>query len=271
MKLAFSTLGCPGWSWDEIYATAKDLGLNGIEVRGLENEMYAPQAKPFSPEYLAATIEKLKSGHMVIPMLTSGCDLSDRENKGKNIAEGKNYIDLAVKLGAQYIRVLGDTDPAPAGYIDVSFVKNSYLELCEYAQDKNVLVLMETNGVFADSKVMRCFMENVNHPNAGVLWDVHHPWRFFHEIPEDTAAAIGNFVKYLHIKDSVMKNGKVNYRMLGYGDVPVLDCLKQMSSLGFDGFVSLEWVKRWNPDLQEPGVVFSHYKSYMEYLLRQLD
>ena len=35
---------------------------------------------------------------------------------------------------------------------------------------------------------------------------------------------------------------------------------------GFDGFFSLEWVKRWNPDLQEPGIVFAHYKNYMDSL-----
>ena len=35
MKLSLSTLGCPGWSWNEIFATAKDLGMNGIEVRGV--------------------------------------------------------------------------------------------------------------------------------------------------------------------------------------------------------------------------------------------
>lgn len=42
MKLSLSTLGCPGWSWNEIFATAKDLGMNGIEVRGVANEMFAP-------------------------------------------------------------------------------------------------------------------------------------------------------------------------------------------------------------------------------------
>ena len=42
MKLAFSTLGCPNWQWREIFATAKDLGVDGIEIRGIENEMYAP-------------------------------------------------------------------------------------------------------------------------------------------------------------------------------------------------------------------------------------
>ena len=270
MKLAFSTLGCPGWSWEEIYATAKDLGLNGIEIRGLENEMYGPEAKPFRPENIEKTLATLKTGKMELPMLTSGANLSDRENRGKALAEGKGYIDLAERVGAPFIRVLGDLNPAPAGFIDLSLVRASYLDLCEYAAGKEVKVLIETNGVLADSEVMASFMEGIQHPNAGVLWDIHHPWRFFEEAPEETINHIGRYVRYVHIKDSVMKNGKVSYRMLGYGDVPVLDMLKQLHALGYDGYVSLEWVKRWNPDLQEPGVVFSHYVSYMGHLIRQL-
>ena len=50
MKLAFSTLGCPGWSFEEIFATAKDLGMDGIEIRGIGTEMYAPKAAPFAPQ-----------------------------------------------------------------------------------------------------------------------------------------------------------------------------------------------------------------------------
>ena len=34
MKLAFSTLGCPDFSWSEIYTMAKDFGYSGIEMRG---------------------------------------------------------------------------------------------------------------------------------------------------------------------------------------------------------------------------------------------
>ncbi len=270
MKLAFSTLGCPGWSWDEIYATAKDLHFGGIEIRGLENEMYAPEAKPFRPENLEKTIKMLTDGGLSIPMLTSGTNLSDRENIGRNLAEGKGYVDLAVTVGASFVRILGDSNPAPAGFVDLSLVKTTYLELCEYAVNTNVHLLLETNGVFADSGVMSSFMEGVNHPNAGVLWDVHHPWRFFGEKPEETVKKIGRYIQYMHVKDSVMKDGQVRYRMMGYGDVPVLKSLKEMDAIGYKGFVSLEWVKRWNPDLEEPGVVFSHYASHMEHLLRQL-
>lgn len=47
MKISFSTLGCPGWSWDDMIVTAKDIGFDGVEVRGIGNELYVPNAKPF--------------------------------------------------------------------------------------------------------------------------------------------------------------------------------------------------------------------------------
>lgn len=34
MKFSFSTLACPGYTWADIYSMAKDLGFDGIEVRG---------------------------------------------------------------------------------------------------------------------------------------------------------------------------------------------------------------------------------------------
>ena len=59
MKISFSTLGCPDFSWSDIYSMAKDLGFNGIEVRGLGDEIYAVKAKPFTDENVADTAAKL--------------------------------------------------------------------------------------------------------------------------------------------------------------------------------------------------------------------
>ena len=42
MKISFSTLGCPRWSWREILATACDLGYGGVEVRGVGNDISVP-------------------------------------------------------------------------------------------------------------------------------------------------------------------------------------------------------------------------------------
>lgn len=270
MKLAFSTLGCPGWSWEEIYATCKDLGINGIEVRGIESEIYAPKTKPFKDENIDKTLSILKKLNIEIPMLASAAYLFDKENQEEALNEAKAYIDLAQRIGTPFIRVLGDKDGIPGPERDLDFVKSQYQKVCDYASDKNVTPLIETNGVLANSRVMADFIKAVDRPNAGILWDIHHPFRYFNESPETTLNYLDGNIKYLHIKDSTMKDGVVVYRMLGYGDVPVLDCLKQLNRNGFDGYVSLEWVKRWCPDLQEPGVVFSHYVSYMSYLLRQI-
>ena len=40
MKLSFSTLACPEYSFSDMYAMAKDLGFDGIEVRGLGNDIF---------------------------------------------------------------------------------------------------------------------------------------------------------------------------------------------------------------------------------------
>ncbi len=268
MKLAFSTLGCPGWSWNEIFATAKDMGLDGIEIRGIGGQIYAPDIKVFAPDQLEATLQRVRDAGMELPMLTSGASLGLPETE-KNMAEAKAYIDLAEKLGSAFVRVMV-TPVAQVEPADLAQTARLYAELCEYAAPKGVTPLIETNSVLADSKVMKQFMEQCPSQNCGVLWDIHHPYRFFGESPEETYANIGKWVKYAHVKDSVMKDGQVSYRMMGYGDVPIMDALSILHQNGYKGYITLEWLKRWCPDLQEPGIVFSHFSSYMNYLITQL-
>lgn len=271
MKLAFSTLGCPDWSWEEVFATAKDMGLDGIEVRGIGNEMFAPKIKPFLPAHIENTKEQLRSAGMEIPMLTSSACLGSKSTlTDAYFEETKAYIGLAQALHTPYIRVLCSKNPEPDTKIDLGFLSEIYTEICAYGEDKGVTPLIETNGGLADSAVMAELLKKTGSKNRGVLWDIHHPFRYFRESPEQTAANLGGEIRYLHVKDSVMKDGRVQYRMMGYGDVPVLDALRVMRSAGYDGYVTLEWVKRWNPDLEEPGVVFAHFASYMDWLLKAL-
>lgn len=270
MKLAFSTLGCPGWPFEEIFSTAKDLGLDGIEIRGIGSEMFAPQAKPFLPENIDATLQRFHKAGMQIPMLTSGAVLGNKASAADAVAEAKSYSNLAQRLGTKYVRVMITAVPQPTDDADMETARLAYEELCTYGEERGVTPLIETNGPLASSVAMKAFIEGIQSQNKGVLWDIHHPYRFFGESPAQTFANIGPWVRYTHVKDSVMADGAVVYRMMGYGDVPIFDTLKILNDNGYDGFVTLEWVKRWCPDLQEPGIVFSHFASYMNFLLRQL-
>lgn len=269
MKLSLSTLGCPGWSWDEIFATAKDLGIAGIEIRGIEKEMFAPDIAVLNGEKRQKTFDRLNKAEMSIPILTSGACLGLKEIDGF-MDEAKAYIDFAGEIGVPYVRVMVSPVPQPTEEENIPQTKEKYKELCRYAEGKNVKVLLETSGRLADSSLLQEILTETDSPAAGVLWDIHHPYRYYGETPETTYNRLKDWICYLHVKDSVMKDGQVEYRMMGYGDVPVFDTLKVLKENGYDGFISLEWVKRWCPDLQEPGIVFAHFASYMNYLLSQL-
>ncbi len=262
MKLCFSTVGCPDWSFDDILSTAKDLGLQGAEIRGISDVLYAPDIPVFRPENIEKTMKKLENTGLTLPVIDSNAGLGEAGRGEAAFKEAKAYIDLAAALKAPYVRVMSTRYPDPED-CDLDIAVNLYRELCEYGQALGVLPLMETNAVLADSGKMKKFMADVNHKNAGVLWDIHHPYRFYGEAPETTVGNLGNLIKHVHIKDSVSESGKVVYKMLGYGDVPVKESLALLKTNGYDGFVSFEWVKRWNKDLQEPGIVFAHFANYM--------
>ena len=55
MKLSFSTLGCPEWSFDKVLDEAERLGFQGIEIRGVNGVMRAEEIPEFFPENVAVT------------------------------------------------------------------------------------------------------------------------------------------------------------------------------------------------------------------------
>ena len=43
--------------------------------------------------------------------------------------------------------------------------------------------------------------------------------------------------------------------MMGEGDLPVKSVIDALRSINYEGYVSLEWVKRWAPGLEDAGIV----------------
>mgnify|MGYP000270947553 FL=1 len=269
MKLAFSTLGCPDFDWPDIYAMAKDFGFDGIEIRGLGNEIYAVKAKPFTESELPNTVKKLKELRLEIPCLSSGCCLKFPEKADANYQEIVEYINLAKRLGTPYVRILGDLEPQVSGEVDDNVVITALNRLIPVAETNGVTLLIETNGVYADTARLRSLLEHVASDAVGALWDLHHPYRYAGETPEKTVQNLGAFIKYVHIKDSVMKDGAVQYRMLGEGDLPIDAMMRALNSINYAGYISLEWVKRWAKDLDDAGVVFPHFENYMRQYIKK--
>lgn len=267
MKYGFSTLSCPSWNFREIITSAKDLGYHGVEIRGISEKMYAPKIKYFSDERIEDTMRYLDTLGIEIPMLTTGAEIAVKGKEESALEEAYAYVDLASRLNVPYIRLLCASTAAPSGG-DRDIAAKLYIQICQYAQKKRVSPLIETNGIFADTKLLKEFMDSVNCGNKGVLWDIHHPYRFMGESVDQTLSNIGKLIKYVHIKDSVMDKGQVVYKMSGYGDVPIQEAINKLRKSGYNGYLTYEWVKRWNKALEEPGVALCHYinfiKTYIE-------
>ncbi len=264
MKISFSTLACPDFSWTDIYSMAKDLGFHGIEVRGIGDETNALKTKPFSAEKVDKTAEKLRSLKLEIPCLSTGCCLKFADKREENLAEISAHADLAAKLNTPYIRILADLTPAPEGEVDDSFIAEVLKEAAAVAEAKNVTLLVETNGVYSDTKRLKNLLDTVNSPAVGALWDMHHPYRYMGETGEETVANLGNYIKFIHVKDSEIVDGKLTYKLMGEGDMPLHAMLSALQKIGYDGYISLEWVKRWSRDLYAAGIVFPQFARYMK-------
>ena len=268
MKIAFSTLGCPDFAWTDIYSVAKDFGFDGIEIRGLGDDIFAVKARPFTDGQIDKTIATLERLGLEIPCLTSGCCLKFADKLDAAKEEIIAYIELAKKLNTPYIRVLADLNPAPEDAIDDTYMVQAIKEVAELAKGTGVTLLIETNGVYSDTKRLRALLDEVNLPHVAALWDMHHPYRYMNESPEETVANLGNYIRHVHTKDSIVEtdangNKTIKYKMMGEGDMPITDMLRALGSVGYEGFISLEWVKRWAKDIADCGIVFPHFARYM--------
>jgi fatty-acyl-CoA synthase len=263
MKLAFSTLGCPNFSWPDIYSMAKDLGYSGIEIRGLGDDIFAVKAQPFTENMLPHTIKKLASLRLEIPCLSSGCCLKYPDREDENVKEITQYINLAKSLNTPYIRILADLKPQPDGEVDDGVVLKALRRIIPVAEENGVVLLLETNGVYSDTLRLRNLLDLAASDYVAALWDIHHPYRFAKETPGKTVQNLGAYIRYVHVKDSIVESGEIKYRMMGEGDLPFHDMMLALRSINYEGYISLEWVKRWASDLHDAGIVFPQFVHFM--------
>ncbi len=264
MLTCFSTLACPDFSWQEIYSMAKDFNFDGIEIRGLGDDIFSVKAAPFTEKELPNTIAKLKQLKLEIPCLSSGEPVNDVNTRQQAEDEIIAYCELASKIGASYIRVLGDRNAAPGKEVDDAVVIETMKQLVPIAEKYNVTLLLETNGAYADTKRLKKVLDEIGSRKVAALWDMHHPYRFFGESPKQTVDTLGEYIKHVHVKDSVIEGDKVTYKLMGTGDMPLKETFKALEAINFAGYVSLEWVYRWSKDLLDANIVVPHFAGYME-------
>jgi sugar phosphate isomerase/epimerase len=269
MKVAFQTLACPDWNWEQVVSEAHRLGYDGIEIRGIDGEMYLTKARPFLPEHIEETKAQLKEKGLEICCLDTSCAFHAVDRFEQAIVEGKDSIDLAARLGVPYIRVFGDKilDSEPKEEV-IARVAHGLEELGRYAEGKGVMVLLETHGDFNSHEIIISVFKQTKSEAVGLLWDFEHP--FMHgEAAADTYNHLSSYIQHTHVKDAKNVNGEKQLCLIGDGEVPVPEIVSMLKQGGYTGWLSLEYEKKWVPTLEEPEVSLPAYISYIKKILAQ--
>lgn len=272
MKLAFTTLACPKWSLDEIIRNAKAWGYDGLELRGLQEEMFLPKHPQLVPQHRDETRRKLHDVGLQLVSLGSSARLGVPEGEVvKQLDEAKAYIELAAALDCQAVRVFGGNIPNGMDKDTyLSLVAERLQSLAEFAQPMGVKVAVETHDALVKAEDVAQILSKVPSGNAGCLWDVHHSVRAG-ETPEQSVNFLGKRIVATHLKDSVRVDGRIRYVPVGQGDIPLRDALKALKRTGYQGFLTFEWEKRWHPELEEPEIVLPQFVTVVRAWLRGLN
>ena len=269
LPLAFSTLGCPKWSWQEILDFAAHHGFAAIELRGLLGEMNLPARPEFAAGKIAEDKSDVAAHGLKIANLGSSAAMhdADPQKRAQQLADARSFIDLAAALGAPYVRVFGNDIHGPRDEV-IARVAAGLHELGEYARPRNVTVIIESHGDFTDSPTLKEILTRADSEHVALLWDAHHTFASSNEEPEFTVAQLGKWIRHTHLKDSVPDGKERRYVLTGKGDVPVKRQIQALVSIGYKGMYCFEWEKVWHPDLPEPEIAIADYAKVAGQYLR---
>ncbi|SFL34445.1 Sugar phosphate isomerase/epimerase [Paenibacillus sp. 1_12] len=268
MNLSFTTLGCPDWELDLIIKRAVEYGFDAIDFRGVAGEMNIYKLPAFSGNVLQ-TRDQIKNAGLQVSCFSSSVHVFSKEDMEKNLAEIKEYVKLCTIFNTRYIRVfgggIGDTDRTEA----IQTMVQHFHELGAVAKEHGVKLLLETHDDWTSSTDVQAVMEQVDTEAIGVLWDLHHPFRTLGEQPKDTWESLSRWVEYTHVKDSRLLqdgSGKFQYCLTGEGNVPLADTIKLLRENGYEGYYTLEWEKKWHPEILNAEESFPQYVQFMRAL-----
>jgi sugar phosphate isomerase/epimerase len=265
MKLSFSTLACPDWALPQIIAMASAAGYDGVELRFVENEDSLWKLPTFRGPELAATKRAVSDLGLTISCMDTSCRFHspDAGERSEWISEGERMADLAAELGAPGLRVFGDTIQSGADRTSTRrWIADSIKVLADYCGPRGVEVWLETHGDFASAPETEAILTQAERKETGVVWDPANCFLEARERPETGAARLGAAIRHVHIKDLRKSADGWKPVLAGEGDFPLNEVRNALSQIGYDGFASFEWEKKWHQEIPDASIALPHFARW---------
>jgi len=266
--VAFSTLAVPDATLASAVSLGRRWGYAGVELRLIDGELIDPSM----PAAERARVRRALAGLPVVAV-DSSIRLTD-DDPGPML---RRFLQLASDLGAPLVRVFGGalpksgpipgpipgpaSDPARQDRLRAAVrVLESSVPL---ARRLGVAIGVETHDDFSASSVVAELLAMTDPDWVGAVWDSHHPYRMG-EQPADVYANLGRRILLAQVKDARRgDDGDWQLVLLGEGEVPVRQMLGLLAAGGYRNWVSVEWEKRWHPEIEPPEVALPQYRRVL--------
>jgi sugar phosphate isomerase/epimerase len=87
------------------------------------------------------------------------------------------------------------------------------------------------------------------------------------ETPFQTLANLQQLLSHVHIKDAQRDPAeKIGWHLtlLEEGEVPVREIIGLLKQANYQGYLSVEWEKKWHPEIEEPEVALPQYAELLQ-------
>ncbi len=263
IELATMSSVCPDWDIDEIVAGMKRHGYKGFEPRvewghacGIEVDLGREERRQIKGQ--------LADEDLAICCIATGVRMAtpDIGARAGQIEDLKKYIDLAADLGASFVRTFGGPRAGDCEWqLVVDYVVEGYMQVMEQAEERGVVVLMETHDDWSCSAPVRAVVEQAEHPNLKVLWDFMHPQRML-EKPQESFAVLADYTRHLHAHDGAYVDGRIQVGPLGEGVIDHQVPLQLLLEAGFSGYFSVEVIHKPGSEHDADGVLSQYAEQF---------
>jgi sugar phosphate isomerase/epimerase len=221
------------------------LGWGALELRLLDGQQVCSPAT--SDLAFAQAMEQIESAGLRVSSFASAIGNWSRPITGDFSIDLTDLRTLSPRLhraGTRWVRTMSWMQ---AGTTESAWRLEGlrrYREMAKIAADHDIVLLHENCEGWGGSSALnaRRFMEELNHPNVGYLFDIGNtvsygqdPWEFYQTIRP--------FIHYIHIKDcqaTALGTKSQSFTYPGQGDAQVAAILQDLIKSGYRAGATIE-------------------------------
>ncbi len=252
MKLTFSTKNVNRASFLDLCRYAYDYGFSGFEIYDAIKERKQHYDSVLRSDRVADAKRKLRNRSLSVSALVYPHPVESSDTTGDEILK---YINMADHAGVERVIV------RIAEKAENSVLSEKLSAAIARAEETGIELLLETSGYLANTENVIDVINFFSSAAIGASWNIRETYFGAGESAETTIKNLGAYIKYVRLGD--MKDGKTV--LIGEGELPTQEFINALTSLNFDGFVSVAW----NEEINDADIVLTHFANYISQLSRE--